>query len=776
MDTVEAEERGYPLESCSEVEMLFGQGDVRISTLKTHIGEIEATLLDNVPTLISPVPIIEAGGSLHLEGSGGYIANANHSSACELTRTNGQWTCDLDCVERFVIRPPPEPDPILLTNFQDPFIIRRRAEVSTAVATARIYLERDIIDPWPAGQTHAALWQEGAQHRILAHRGDGVMLRFIELHERAGHLHYKAMQTAVSGPHPAWRNAGLTFGQIGRCGRKYSCPHCLLAKRKRDPIPTNEPDPDPFDPSLPLSSRNALPGEIISMDPQGPVTPMTSRGHKLWFLFKDVGSGYDHTVFASDQSMQSVKEAITFVFDWYVKHGKTVRILRSDHMKVALSDEFQAWIFEKYGTTCQHSIPYCHWQNAVERDVQTVVAGTSVALHAQQWLNASCWDLAMLYFLDCRNRTPNKRNKDGRSPLQLITGEVTDFESNLRFAFGDLLACATAGNTSAEGKSWKFDAKNELGIFIGTPSDSKRGVLVYWPQSQSISERFHCWKLDMSDTQFMQYYRRREEMRGGAMPLVEVLEHTIDFRILQEVAGRGASDSPLVRPAPDPEPAGSFTPPLLEVEAEDELAEEEARRRMLELPPALPLKDRPPLGSDRVLRPRVQRVVATAAVGGGDSEQLGGETIGDVLDALGLWHFENAQYAGAVKVTVGQAIKSAEAELWVTAMKAEIESLISGGTWVLTKRSDIVGAHRILHSTAQLKKKLFQDLSVDKYKCRLCVCGNELYGQVPETYSPTVGALAHAAVHQVAIIDRCCASLPLSTISFDCYAFVLGAP
>jgi hypothetical protein len=68
MDTVDAEERGYPLESCSEVEMLFGQGDVRISTLKTHIGEIEATLLDNVPTLISPVPIIVAGGSLHLEG------------------------------------------------------------------------------------------------------------------------------------------------------------------------------------------------------------------------------------------------------------------------------------------------------------------------------------------------------------------------------------------------------------------------------------------------------------------------------------------------------------------------------------------------------------------------------------------------------------------------------------------------------------------------------------------------------------------------------------
>jgi hypothetical protein len=197
MDTAVVKQRGYPLESTEDIEMLFGQGDVRISNLKTRIGELEATVLDDVPTLISPVSIIEAGGSLHLEGGGGYVANANHSSRCELTRTNGQWLCGLDCIERFAVRPPPEPDPILLTNFEDPFIIRRRAEVSTAVATARIYFERDAIDPGPPGETHPALWKEGVQHRVLVHRGDGVMLRFIEMHERMGHLSYKAMQTAV---------------------------------------------------------------------------------------------------------------------------------------------------------------------------------------------------------------------------------------------------------------------------------------------------------------------------------------------------------------------------------------------------------------------------------------------------------------------------------------------------------------------------------------------------------------------------------------------------
>jgi hypothetical protein len=54
----------------------------------------------------------------------------------------------------------------------------------------------------------------------------------------------------------------------------------------------------------------------------------------------------------------------------------------------------------------------------------------------------------------------------------------------------------------------------------------------------------------------------------------------------------------------------------------------------------------------------------------------------------------------------------------------------------------------------QLKHKLKQDRSLDKWKARLCACGNELYGMIAETFSPTIGALAYATVHQLAILDR----------------------
>jgi len=82
-----------------------------------------------------------------------------------------------------------------------------------------------------------------------------------------------------------------------------------------------------------------------------------------------------------------------------------------------------------------------------------------------------------------------------------------------------------------------------------------------------------------------------------------------------------------------------------------------------------------------------------------------------------------------------------------------VNSLLDGGTLLPVDRSSISGTYKIIHSTVQLKLKLFQDGSVDKYKCRICACGNELWGMVADTYSPTVGALAYATVHQISICD-----------------------
>ena len=107
------------------------------------------------------------------------------------------------------------------------------------------------------------------------------------------------------------------------------------------------------------------------------------------------------------------------------------------------------------------------------------------------------------------------------------------------------------------------------------------------------------------------------------------------------------------------------------------------------------------------------------------------------------------------KLTVATALKSSLCDAWVEAIIKEVMSLLEGDHPTLEKVSG-PGDHpyRIIHSTAQLKEKWRQDGTLDKLKCRLCGCGNELWGQIADTYSPTIAALTYATVHQISIIDR----------------------
>jgi hypothetical protein len=54
------------------------------------------------------------------------------------------------------------------------------------------------------------------------------------------------MIAAVSGDHPAWRNAGFTVNQIQSSMTRYQCPICMLVRRKKSTY-VNEVHDDDFD-------------------------------------------------------------------------------------------------------------------------------------------------------------------------------------------------------------------------------------------------------------------------------------------------------------------------------------------------------------------------------------------------------------------------------------------------------------------------------------------------------------------------------------------------
>jgi hypothetical protein len=200
--------------------------------------------------------------------------------------------------------------------------------------------------------------------------GAAVMQRYIQLHEHTCHQKSKIMRRAVDGVGgglPCWKNTGLTSGQIGKCAKLYKCPTCAL-NRRRDAIPVNlQGDPADLEhPDAPLSSRTAKPGEIISMDPCGPVTPAAQGKYPYWFLSKDVATGIGHVVTAANLTTETWKAAVVKTFDWYKGYGIIPKVLRCDADRIPLSSDFQKWLLDTYGARLQHSIPYSHYQNAVE--------------------------------------------------------------------------------------------------------------------------------------------------------------------------------------------------------------------------------------------------------------------------------------------------------------------------------------------------------------------------------------------------------------------------
>ena len=114
-----------------------------------------------------------------------------------------------------------------------------------------------------------------------------------------------------------------------------------------------------------------------------------------------------------------------------------------------------------------------------------------------------------------------------------------------------------------------------------------------------------------------------------------------------------------------------------------------------------------------------------------------------------MHHYQRPKaFVYVAKVTVGNALKTPEAHHWVEALNSEIKQLLDTGTLRAFKLFDVPIGASVINSTMALRKK------PDKYKARLCACGNELKGQIAEIYLPTIGALTYFVVHQIAIIDR----------------------
>ena len=566
------------------------------------IGPVRAVVVPDesiVEDLISAGDLVDSGCEIYQDRSGGVIVNPATGTKVAIRREDQKWTVWL----------------------------------------------KDLEELAPPGESEGAAEVLVMRASIVS---GGVFEKVISLHERMGHPSALVMASSVTGDRPTWRNSGVTADQIRRVFEKHKCVHCILAKRNRRPI------------SQPSGgrTRETGPGDIISADSVGKISPISREGYEWFFIFEDVATGYLH-VFLSKSKVGFV-HALSHVVTWYKARGWTPKILRTDQGKELMSAEVQAYL-DANQILPEYSAPYCHWQNSVERDVQTVTRGVSTMLHSQSWLRADCWDLALFHYVACRNRTPNVHHRS-KSPFQRVHRESTNLSNTFTFSFGDIVAVGLP----AVDRNWKFDLKNDIGIYVGQPEGSVDSSLVYWPFSHSVSERSSLVKLEISDRDFLHYYGRRQEIREKSLPYSVLKDAIVNF--LQPEVHQGLEVD-----------GWKMSVPLFDRD-DDPLERSKVKRVRFK-----DCEDSRIVPTDRVLRS--QSALDATLV---QARSPGLEELSYVA-------------AMAAKLTVKKALEGEESTQWIAAIRKEIQFLINGGTLV-EERTEMAGRHYdLIHSTMQLK-------------------------------------------------------------------------
>ena len=409
---------------------------------------------------------------------------------------------------------------------------------------------------------------------------------------------------------------------------------------------------------------------------------------------------------------------------------------------------------------------YSQYQNSVERSVQEVIKGTSALLHGQEWLRPSFWNYAVKHMADCMNAWPSTLTPNS-SPRLLLTEREVNVKRSFKFYFGQPVLV----NLPDVEVSWRFDTKNDVGLYMGDKEGTVDSHYIYWPASHTISARNNVTAVPISTPAMAEWYLKRHNMRTGATPLISLADAIVDFTTMG-----------LLEEAAPPEDKDSDTDcdqalPIATSNMEDA---------------ANPIK--PPwvkpgqYGLVRAGKRRVRYsvdVITPRTRGQAAKQQALASNLFDLEDNSSIntallkrrvakWpdrHMQlrseqhvSAQFArmirvGATKVrtadtpTVKKAMQNPDADQWRIAIKAEINMLLTRGTLIPV---DMVPPDsKIIHSTTPLRIKRNQKtLQVDKYKARCCARGDMLAGEVELTYSPTISSLAFDTVSAIAVHDQ----------------------
>jgi hypothetical protein len=455
-----------------EMQVVYGGGATGSVSSKVQLGELEALVVPGIQdNLVSFSDFTNRGSTVELTEAGGLISNSFNDKRIVLTKDFGTWRLQLSDVASY-------------------------------------------------DHQGAKLANKAYNSTILKTKAE----RYISLHERLCHQSPSVLCKALE--EKRWINAGITPQEVRDIGSKYECVLCVLSKRRAKSVAPNLPLPEGFDGGV--NSRTAAPGEIISIDPVGPISPKSINGFTLlWFIY-DIGSSYQWVFFSSTKHSSIVVEILRIVISDLKFYGKALKIVRSDAEEIFNSREVQLFLEER---DCKHqySVPYAHYQNRVERLIQHNVRGISSLMHSQKWLPASHWEYAAKHFVKVARHVPTKRTGQS-TPSKLLGAGDLDLSTSFPFAFGDFVAV----RIPEADVNWKFDLRRNVGIYLGDADDTKRGYLILDLSTGAVKVRLDCVKLYVSDDVLKAQVNARTRLFDSRPIITKIKDAKINFEKLPE--------------------------------------------------------------------------------------------------------------------------------------------------------------------------------------------------------------------------------------------------
>ena len=159
----------------------------------------------------------------------------------------------------------------------------------------------------------------------------------------------------------------LTAADANATFQRTACTACQLSKSNR--LPRGEGS----------GIHPQFPGQVITTDYQGMISPTSVRGFTGYYVFKGLYSGYRHAVMTRDKSSASFEEALSYVINFYNLHGHVVKKIRFDAGTFLSSNRIDV----------DPAAVKSQFQNPVEREVQTINKGVAALLIDQSTLGPS---------------------------------------------------------------------------------------------------------------------------------------------------------------------------------------------------------------------------------------------------------------------------------------------------------------------------------------------------------------------------------------------------